>query len=344
MARIPTIRILAEALGLAPSTVSDALRGTGRVGRATARRVCAFARRVGYRTNPLTATVLSEIRRTKGSTYHGTIAMLDLHEPTHWPHGPFPREIVAGARERAGQMGFSVEEFVVGLPALSMARLATILRSRSIHGIIVLPSWSPPDLSGMNWSRYAGIYTDSVTSTPALHSVCLDHYGSMMQLLERLVRRGYRRPGLIMEQGRDLRIQHRQTAAYQAFQFHHPKLTPVPVLLTPGVPDAAQDFAPWFQAHRPDVVLSHFVQTQDWIAGCTPKGRSVAGFVLLNVLERTRPCAAIDLQPRVLGARAVELVVGQILRNELGVPAWPSRNMILASWVEGPSVRPPPLG
>lgn len=340
MPRKPTIRTLAQTLRLAPSTVSDALRGKGRVGRTTVKRVRELARKLGYRTNPLTSTVLSEIRRTKGSAYHGAIATLDLHEPTHWPHGPFPRELVRGARIRAKQMGFSLEEFVVGPPALSLARLDSILRSRNIHGIVVLPSWNPPDLSELDWSRYAGIYTDSVTSMPALHSVCLDHYGSMIQLLERLMQRGYRRPGLIMERGRDVRIQHRQTAAFSAFQFNHPEIGSVPLLLTPGVPDLRIEFEPWFRAHHPDVVLSHFVDTQGWLEACAPRRRSPPGFVLLNVLERHRPCAALDLQPQVLGARAAELVIGQILRNELGVPAWTSRNMMLASWVEGPTVRP----
>lgn len=342
MARPPTIRSLAQTLKLAPSTVSEALRGKGRVGKATVKRVRDLARKLGYEVNPLTATVLAEVRRTKASSFRGAIATLDLYEPTHWPHGPFPQQLVAGARERAAEMGFSIEEFVAGSPSLSLARFEGILRSRGIRGIIVLPSWNPPDLSTLAWSGYAGIYTDSVTSMPALHSVCPDHYGSMLQLLERLQERGYRRPGLIMEQGRDRRIQHRQTSAFAAFQRHHPEIVAVPVLFTPGVPRLEEDFRPWLKQHRPDVVLSHFAETRDWITGSASAARERPGFVLLNVIERGDvACAALDLQPRVLGARAVELLVGQLLRNELAVPEWPSRNMILAKWVEGPTVRAP---
>lgn len=340
MPRKPTIRRLAQELRLAPSTVSDALRDRGRVSVGTRRRVCALAKKLNYRTNPLTSTVLSEIRRTKGSAYHGTIATLDLHEATHWPHGPFPTMIIAGARARAEQMGFSVEEFVVGSPELSLSRLQSILRSRGIHGLIVLPSWIPPDLSEVDWSRYAGIYTDVAPITPALHSVCSDHYGSIIDLLERLLQRGYRRPGLIMEQGRDARIQYRQTAAFQAFQCHHPEIEPVPLLLTPGVPDMTGDFKPWLRLHQPDVVLGHFFDTPEWIKMCTLWGCPPADFVLLNVLDGRKSCAAIDLQPHAIGARAAELLVGQILRNDFGLPEWPSRNMIPAKWVEGPTVRP----
>ena len=54
----PTIRSLARNLSLAPATVSDALRGTGRVSARTMRRVQQAAAEAGYRVNPLTSTVL----------------------------------------------------------------------------------------------------------------------------------------------------------------------------------------------------------------------------------------------------------------------------------------------
>lgn len=107
----------------------------------------------------------------------------------------------------------------------------------------------------------------------------------MLQLLDR---RGYRRPGLIMEVGRDNRIQHRQTAAFRAFQIDHAEIKPVPLLISPGAPDIQGDFMPWFRAHRPDVVLSHFMDTLGWIEACTPRGRQPSGFVLLNVLKMRR--------------------------------------------------------
>lgn len=336
----PTLRQLAQSLDLAPATVSDALRGKGRVASATVRRVRKAAKALGYRANPLTATVLSEIRRKQSSSFRGTIATIDLYEPIHWPHGPFPREMIAGARQRAAEMGFSIEEFTVGTPALGMTRLNSMLHSRGIHGVIVLPSWAAPDLSGLDWSRYAGIYTDYVTTRPALHSVCSDHYGSMMALMQLLADRGYKRPGLVLEHGRDERIKHRQSAAFRAFLETRPDLEPVPVLITPGIPRENEDFVPWFAQHHPDVVLSHLPETVDWIESHRDRRQRPTGFVLLNRVElRRHPCAALDLQPRELGARAAELVVGQILRNEFGPPEWPTLTALKARWIEGPTVR-----
>lgn len=332
-----SLQHLARTLGLSRTTVSDALRGKGRVSQETIQRVRQCAEAAGYKANPLVATVLGSINRGRGTGFRGALAVVDLHESVHWPHGPFSREIVAGAKARAEEMGFSIAEFVAGADVLPLPRLDVILQSRGIHGILVLPAWRQPDMSAIDWSRYAGIYTDEVTVGPELHSVCADHYGSMLYLLSLLESRGYRRPGLLLAHGRDERIRFRQRAAYCAWQTARPNRDNIPPLITVDDPNFATEFEPWFRTHKPDVVLSHFADTPNWIRNCTKKP---TGFVLLNVLDRTAPCAALDLQPRLLGGRAVELVIGQILRGEFGVPEWPSRTMLQARWVEGPTVRP----
>lgn len=334
----PSINTLARALGVSRTTVSDALRGKGRVSEATVQRIREAAKATGYRANPLVATVLGSINRGRGrSSFRGTLAVVDLHEKAHWPHGPFPRELVAGAKARAADMGFSLAEFVVGPEVLPWPRLDSILQSRGIHGIIVLPAWYEPDLSALDWSRYAGIYMDHVTAGPSLHAVCSDHYESMLSLLTMLAERGYRRPGLLLQQGRDERLRGRQSAAFRFFQNTRLMGDPVPPLITPEDPQFETEFAPWFRRYQPDVVLSHFPETRDWLKACAPA--ELPGFVLLNILHQTYPCAGLDLQPQLLGARAVEMVVGQILRNDFGVPAWPSRTVVQARWVEGPTVR-----
>jgi LacI family transcriptional regulator len=39
------------------------------------------------------------------------------------------------------------------------------------------------------------------------------------------------------------------------------------------------------------------------------------------------------------GARATELLIGQLQHNETGIPAWPSTTTIPAKWVDGPTLR-----
>jgi LacI family transcriptional regulator len=314
------------------------LRGKGRVDPSTAARVQKAAREAGYRRNPLAAAVMSELRRSRGSTFRGVLAAVDLAEPDRAPHGVFHRELVSGGRARAVELGFKLEEFLVGNAGMTVPRLDSILQSRGIHGVLLLPSWYAPDWRELDWSRYAGVYTDYVIERPALHCVCSNHYRSMVALLTRLRERGYRRPGLCLERGRDERTQRRFSAAFRSFQENESDVETVPLLIT-AQERRKDEFVAWFRRHKPDVVIGHFTDAIEWMEELGAVVPDTAGFASLNLLYKTRPCAGLDQQPRELGARAAELLIAQLQRNESGVPDCPTTTTIPARWVDGPTVR-----
>ncbi len=335
---IVTLRSLARELGLSPTTVSDALRQRGRVNPQTATRIREAADRQGFRINPLMASVLSEVRRGRQPAFRGIIAALDLYEDRHWPHGPFPKAIVDGAQALAVEQGFSVELFVAGGSTMSIRRLDSVLAARGIEGLIVLPSWFQPDLSGLTWSRYAAVYTDFIRTVPRFHTVCMDHYGTMFELLERLQARDYRRPGYVLQGYRGERVQRRQTAAFVEFQESLPAKNRVPLLSTRDLP-TKKEFVRWWRRHRPDVVLTHYAEIQDWLE--EEAAPEEVGFVLLNSIDQLRPCACLDQQPRLIGEHAAQVVINNLLRGVRGIPETYSRTTIGSRWVEGPTVRPP---
>lgn len=335
----PTLRSLAKVLGLSRTTVSDALRGSPRVDPNTALRVKKAAREAGYRRNPLAGALMSELRRSRGTAFRGVIAAVDFTELQRPDHAPrYHRELIAGADARAGELGFKVEKFSVGGVGVSVQRLDSILQSRGIHGVILLPAWDEPDLSALDWSRFAGIYTDYIIERPALHSVCPDHYRSLLAALQRLAGLGYRRPGLFLQRHQDERLQYRWGAAFRAFQETHPETEPVP-MLSLEQPVAGPEFSKWFRKHKPDVVLGHNTDAIEWMESCGAAVPATAGFFCINKINTTRPCAGLDLQPRTLGARATELLIAQLQRNETGIPEWPSTTTIPGRWTDGPTLR-----
>src|SRR5690606_7693463 len=147
------LRVLARSLGLSHTTVSEALRGSPRVLPATRARVLAAAEAAGYRHNPLAGALMSELRRSRAGTFRGLVGLLDLDGPEHRPPAAirYNRELVRGATERAEELGFKVEPFVVGRRGVSLARLDTILHSRGIRGVFLLPCSVSPDISGLGW-------------------------------------------------------------------------------------------------------------------------------------------------------------------------------------------------
>lgn len=334
----PTLRSIAKELGLSRTTISEALRGSERVNTVTAERIRLAAKEAGYQHNPLAGAVMSEIRRSRGQAFRGVIAAVDIEEADRPAHSlRFHRELVRGASERAVQLGFKVEMFTVGQRGISLHRLDTILQSRGIRGVILLPAWGDPDYSGLDWSRYAGVYTDYIIARPALHSICSDHYHSMMTVLQRLHQMGYRKPGLFIQKHHYERLQHRWEGAFLAFQQRNPDIKRVPVLVKEEID--REEFSAWFRKNDPDVVLGHRSDAVAWMRSCRARIPTTHGFFCLNLLMQATPCAGLDLQPRAIGARGAETVISLLHRNELGIPDLTSLTSIPAQWVDGPTIR-----
>lgn len=336
---IPSLRQLAQQLNLSHTTVSEALRGSSRVKPETRAKVLKVARELGYRRNPLAGALMSEMRRSRAGTFRGVLAVLDLDGPEGRDAGPtrYHRELTKGATKRAEELGFKADAFAVGKGGLSLERLDTILQSRGIGGIFLLPVRETPDLTRLDWTHFAGIYSDYVIERPGLHAVCPDHYRAMLIALDRLRARGYTRPGLVLGAAHDARLLHRWEAAYHAYQTHHDGMTRLPPLIM-SEPNA-KDFTLWFRTVKCDVVLAHAPGVKTWMEEAGASVPETHGFCCLNVMNSTTPCAGLDLQPRLLGARGMELLIGQVLRNECGAPELPMTTTVPAAWVDGPTVK-----
>lgn len=245
--------------------------------------------------------------------------------------------MLKGIAERAAALGFKMERFELGPGGLRVGRLDTILHTRNIQGLVLLPSPVMPELSSLRWERYTAVYADLSINHPPLHCVCLNHYRSMQMLLRELHGRGYRRPGLFIEIAQDARLEYCWEGGFLAMQRCLADVAEVPVLRTPML--SRGEFQAWFRQYQPDVVLGHFPEAIGWMRSCGATVPETHGFVCLNMLRASEPCAGLDFQPGLIGARAAELVIGQLLHNELGVPANPSLTTIPARFVEGPTLR-----
>lgn len=338
MPNTPTIRSLAAALGVSRSTVSEALRGSPRLRKSTVARIRAAATEAGYRRNPLAGTLMSEMRRSRGDLFRGVLATINFDVPDRPSYlVRYQKRLVEGAKARAEELGFHVEHFDVGPNSLPLRRLDQILRSRGIQGLMLLPAWHDQDLTTMDWSAYSAVYMDYHIEWPALHCVCTDHFRGMTMALQRLDALGYRRPGLVLPHHYDGRLNHRWEGAFLAFRRDHPTRKPVPPLIAASI--EREGFTTWFRKHQPDVVLSHFVESVDWMQECGASVPDTHGFFCLNLLHAEQPCAGLDLAPQLIGSHSVELVVAQMHRNELGAP--PSRAFVTlpSTWTDGPTVR-----
>lgn len=285
---------------------------------------------------------MSQLRRKAAAgPIHGTLAVIGVREPGR-PAGatPFNRAVLRGAQQRAGELGFQAELFILGQEGLTPRRLDEILKCRGIRGVIILPVWAMPDITSLDWSHYAAVYADYPGAVSSFHAVCSDHHAAIISTLERVARLGYRRTGFFMLRQANRRLHYRWSGAFAGYQLDHPEAGDVPPLMLEEYDRPA--FQAWFRHHRPDVVLGHHPAATDWMEECGAKIPTRHGFVCLNNLSPGRPCAGLDQQPALIGARSAEIVIGQLHRNEFGLPASPTLTCVPARWVDGPTLRTRP--
>jgi len=98
-------------------------------------------------------------------------------------------------------------------------------------------------------------------------------------------------------------------------------------------------FRAWLFKHRPEAVISHAaVVAMDIRRFGLRVPEDVAVVTLLWTAERAY-CAGVNQHAEMIGAAAVDLVNGQLQRNEFGIPAHPKLVLINGEWVDGETVR-----
>lgn len=337
--KIRSVRALAKELGISHTTVSDALRNNPRVNRKTCERVQEAAREFGYKYNPLAGSIMSEIRRSSVGAFRGSIAVVDLDDTRTRPSGAaaYHGLMLQGAKEAAARLGFKVDHFNLAGGHITVSRLNSILQSRGIKAVLFLPVLGKPAISELNWDHLTGIYTDYLIDDPPIHTVCPDHFRSMTIALEKLIRMGYRRPGLVLPEEHDRRLLFRWEAAFSSYWSHHTDHELINPLVTKNL--NCKEFLEWFSDAKPDVVLCHRGEIFQWMkeAGC--RIPEIHGFCCLNIVSGGVEAAGLDLLPRLGGTRAMEALIAQLHRNELGIPEKPSSMTYGAEWHDGPTLR-----
>jgi LacI family transcriptional regulator len=336
----PTLRTLARGLRLSAATVSEALRDSPKVKSETKERVLEAARQAGYRPNPLVGSVMADLRRRQLQGSRGVIGALNSEESANPRRARYHQAILEGATRRAEALGFRLEQFWVGDRNLSLKRLNTVLLTRGIQGVVVMPFEESQDWSDADWSRLSAVRLDYCLSRPVLHTICPEHHGSLLRSAGRLRERSYRRIGLYVRRATEARILFGWTAAFLGFHLTIPPEEQVPPLVFES-PDR-QEFLRWFERNRPDVIIGHHTDAIGWLADRGMRVPEDVGFFNLNTTQDPYPAAGLDLLPRQLGAAAVESVVAQIQRTERGIPSHAKTITLEGAWVEGPTLRPPP--
>jgi LacI family transcriptional regulator len=333
-----SLRDIAAHARVSHTTVSLALRNDPRILPGTRKKIAKIAGTLGYRRNAVLGDLMAYLRTLKTHPTHSTLGFVTAW-PTRdgWRQAANHRRFFAGVQSRAGELGYSIDEFWLREKSMTPSRMTGILRARGIKGLI---AHSLPESVGrleLHWQHFACVTKGLTVASPAVHRVVSSHYDDMQLVLAKLKQKGYQRLGLVLGKSHDLRVGRAWLASYC---LHENEIAPrarIPALLYPQ-PDAAL-FTKWFKAHRPEVILFADQLVPQWLTELGLTAPRHIGLVHLDWSPEYAPMAGIDSDPEALGVAAVDLLVGQLHAHEYGIPRREKVVEVMGRWVAGSTIR-----
>lgn len=175
----PSLKTIADNLGLGTNTVSRALRGGNRVSPATLDLVLAEARRIGYVPNSVAQALVQG-----GQTNQIGLVITN-------PSNPFYSELISAVERRCRQLGYSLHLMVTEEnPENEDLAVDAMLRWQT-RSVIVVPS----EVSPAPWERLrsSGVHIVAINRRlgPPFDYVGIDYERGAYQATKHLIDRGY---------------------------------------------------------------------------------------------------------------------------------------------------------
>ena len=337
-----TVRELARMAGVSRQTVSDALRGTGRVAEVTRKRIRELAEESGYAPDPLISAGLAQIRRKSPQRFKAVLGYVETgRTPNLTESYESYRRLYQGAQTRAKELGYLLEHYSIADPSISSKSLQQILIARGIRGLVMLyvEDWNTESVSvPLDFKQFASATIGARLRTPNLHFAMADQFANTQLCLQHLTALGYRRIGLALPSPLDHLIENRISHAYYGWQQLQPKRERLPVFDNRIVhfERTAQAYGHWVERWRPDAIMSF------------PQGRlnrhlglkfpQQAGFAHLDCNPSNSGVAGIDQCHEATGAAAVDIVARHLSLGEIGPPPTAHGTLVEGRWVDGSTV------
>ena len=336
-----TTRDIADTAGVNQSTVSRALRNDPSVSEKMREKVRKIADELGYRPNPFVSAFTAQVRGYRRSPQHATIALLNTYRDDEKME--FIDRYTQGAIDRAEQLGFRVDVFHFQKLGRKDARLLQILRSRGILGLLILPLPIYENLKTLDVEHLACATIDVSDKLPAISHAVPDYFRHMQTTLEKLQTAGYKRVGFCTKPTEISSFAHYSMASYLLWQQRQPVRARLKIHVDSGQNEhRAEDrdaFFKWLETSSPDAVVSNDIRYYHWMVEAGIEIPGEMGFCTLSIEDPREELAGIDQRQQLVGAAAMDLVVGHIFRNEYGLPIAMKTVFVDGIWHDGKTVK-----
>ncbi len=310
-----------------------ALRHHPRIPTATRERIAAIAQRLGWKPNPLLAEAMSAIRAGQPPADRVTLAWVTTFpERDGWRDVHFFARVHDGAAARADRAGYKLEHFWLGDAHFNVSRLSDILYNRGINGLIIAPMAEAGPLD-FAWPHFAAATVGFSVTAPRLHRVTDNHTASVRASVTRLHGAGCRRIGFALSGNFDRRVNGLWAAGYLWQTHEFGGFDPALLHRPPELSESA--FIHWVRTARPNALLSVDRRIPEWLARAGIRVPEELAYVNLDLPAPDGSMAGVYQDPESIGAACVDMVAGQLLRHERGLPEKPRTVIIDGRWIDG---------
>ncbi|MGE9296825.1 MAG: LacI family DNA-binding transcriptional regulator [Puniceicoccales bacterium] len=334
-----TIREIADRVGLHFTTVSLALRNSPRLKESTRLRVQKVAEEMGYTPDPMLAS-LNAYRQTKRPVqFQATIAWIH-----NWPspeslYGSEEfQQYFLGAVDRAKQRGYQIEEFWLREPEMSISKLHRILRARNIQGALIAPQPRHGTFLDLNYSELSAVTFGHSMQPPVLDLVTNHQSHTINRILQHLLSLGYQRIGLCVPEDWNAKVENAWNNAMIILREERPDLPHPQPYWERWDEVATEGLQAWLKKERPDVIISHH-NVYHRLQKMGLKMPKDIGFISPFLVRQNEEISGIYQNDFLIGQKGVDMVIGMLQRNELGLPESPVRVLVEGILNPGKTVR-----
>lgn len=330
-----TVAEVAAAAGVSPSTVSRALRNHPRLPPATCERIQALAEAIGYRPDPLISALLAR-RFQKGGAEIGTIAYVTAFPTRDGWRRWFFEQVFEGAQAQALKRGYLLEPFWLKEPKMTGRRMSDILVSRGIRGLLLPPLPNAYGHLRLKWEHFSCAAIGYTMIRPSLHRATAHHFHNTLLALRSLRQAGHGRIRMVMPAATNRKVGENYLAAALFYQRHYGKRS-LSIFMAHhrSIEELCRAISQWAKAERLDCLYGPRNLPTFMASSASPYGGAMAAQGGPGLQEGF---PYLDEKPALVGAAAVDLIIGQIQRNETGIPADPKVVMVEGRWIDPAAV------
>ncbi len=349
----PTLKQIADLVGCSKNTVSLALRNSPRISKATRVRVNKVAQEMGYAPNARVNEAMKYVRTHKKKRIAETLGIL-----VDWPaaqksdlaYHQHLQLFFNSFEKRAEELGYGFDYLFISSPGMTEKRMDSIIRSRGIRGVVVMPMSGGPARLHMDLSRVASVQLGRTLWSPRIDTVAADDADSVYLATKVLHRRGYRKIGYFFSRWALAQSLNRLEMGALYSQKHVEGIDNIPIGISENqktqkdITDAGkleEEFIPWFKKYKPDAIICLGVSVkailEDNMGLNVPEDVGIVQYDY--VYKPGVEFAGIDHQKNLQGAYAVERLTTKIAHSMFGLPESPIEVSFPVRWVDGPSIK-----